>query len=488
MTNLFPYEYSFAGEKQIARLQNLGLLEQQISDLQFEADSIIRRYGKLKNNADSLDYMVAFASGAIAGAIDIIWVGAFDFNRGKQWGSEKVNDFVQKVAKWQGYKGDKLDGAIKFLEDKFPIVADKATAEFGGGLGHHLRDFSHHPTPIGLMFSLLTQFTGNVYGTDTTGAFMIVPLKDTTLIGKDIYEKILFGVVYWFFHMVSDMAGSSGTAGGGTGLPGPIVSLLKEISSLPIFQNFKNESGNSEFSVFISKLFNGTLFSKRDENGKIIKESIKPFDLRGEIGVAYELSRQALPVIINECVVRAFYFIRRFAMEIREQKISNFNDLKYIDWQVVLPFNNGTIKRMLSISSATFTAIDLADAYKQANILRVNFIGIARLCLAVLDDLKFHAKLAKQYRADMERICGKIIELLQIYESELRSYINEYLSDHIAEFDKAFSCMSDMYKLGDINGFIKNANLLTQNLGGETQFKNFDEFNALIEKGEIITI
>ena len=52
MTNLFPYEYSFAGEKQIARLQNLGLLEQQISDLQFEADSIIRRYGKLKNNAE----------------------------------------------------------------------------------------------------------------------------------------------------------------------------------------------------------------------------------------------------------------------------------------------------------------------------------------------------------------------------------------------------------------------------------------------------
>ncbi len=59
-----------------------------------------------------------------------------------------------------------LAKAIKFLEEKVPIPQDKLTPEFGGGLQHHLRDFSHHPTILGLFFSILGQFTGMGYGTD----------------------------------------------------------------------------------------------------------------------------------------------------------------------------------------------------------------------------------------------------------------------------------------------------------------------------------
>ncbi|MBQ7271974.1 MAG: hypothetical protein IJT33_02590 [Campylobacter sp.] len=98
------------------------------------------------------------------------------------------------------------------------------------------------------------------------------------------------------------------------------------------------------------------------------------------------------------------------------------------------------------------------------------------------------AKFAKAERERIERECAEAIEMIKAYRAELQANINAYLSDHIAEFDRAFSRMSDMYKLGDIDGFIKNANLLTENLGGETQFKDFDEFNALIEKGETIII
>lgn len=121
-------------------------------------------------------------------------------------------------------------GAIKFLEDKYPIAADKTTNAFGGGLQHHLRDFSHHPMPIGLLFSLLIQFTKKVYGTDVAGVFHIVELKEDSLIliGKNFPKKIIFGVINCFFHMVSDMAGSSGSILLGkavTGLPGSLVSL-----------------------------------------------------------------------------------------------------------------------------------------------------------------------------------------------------------------------------------------------------------------------
>ena len=60
---------------------------------------------------------------------------------------------------------------------------------------------------------------------------------------------------------------------GGTGIPGPILALAKEISAIPLFKNIKVDDDMS-LSLFLSKLFNGTLMMQRDENGQIIKESI----------------------------------------------------------------------------------------------------------------------------------------------------------------------------------------------------------------------
>ena len=57
---------------------------------------------------------------------------------------------------------------------------------------------------IRISFTILTQFTGNVYGTDVAGAFQCVSLnKDgLNLVGKSFPEKITFGAVNWFFHRV----------------------------------------------------------------------------------------------------------------------------------------------------------------------------------------------------------------------------------------------------------------------------------------------
>lgn len=150
-------------QKEIQSIDNkLESLEAQVAKLNNEID-------KLTNYADGVDYTVAVASGVIAGMIDIFFVEDFSIEKANEFGDEKVNNFVIKIAQAQGYKGDDLEGAVRFLEKKYPIVADKVTNDLGGGKQHHLRDFSHHPTPIGLMFSLLTQFTHKVYGTDTAG-------------------------------------------------------------------------------------------------------------------------------------------------------------------------------------------------------------------------------------------------------------------------------------------------------------------------------
>lgn len=385
-------------------MESVASIDKQQSFISQRINELSTDINRLTNNADGFDYMVAVASGIISGLIDGVFVGDFSLDDETQWGKNKVDAFVKSVAKRQGYSGDSLEGAVRFLEQKYPIPADSATDIFGGGYYHHLRDFSHHPTPVGLLFSMLTQFTGKVFGTDTLGSFIIEDVPCEDFIGKDLPSKLSIGFVHWIFHMVSDIAGSSSSIADGkygTGLPGPFVSLLKELSSLPFFCHEKN---NNEFCVWVSKLFNGTLLSQRDTNGKIIPDSLIKFDLRAEIGVMHALEKQTIPIIINECMVRIFYFVRRLIDEFKTKEINTFHDFIYVlDWKNTLPFNNRTIVRMMTISSGTFVAIDIADAAIRSAItnagqiesptfwtdfiLRVNFVGIGRFAIAIGTDV-----------------------------------------------------------------------------------------------------
>lgn len=152
----------------------------------------------LSSHADNLDYVVAIASGIACGLLDILWVGEFDLAGGRSIASDKVDSFVKKTAEMlEGKKFDYVKSAVKSLEKRFMIPSDGNTADFGGGLQHHLRDFAHHPTIVGLAFSLLTQFTEKSYGTDVNGVFIAVdvPEKSKPFIGKDIPQKILMGTL-----------------------------------------------------------------------------------------------------------------------------------------------------------------------------------------------------------------------------------------------------------------------------------------------------
>lgn len=351
----------------------------------------------LSSQADTLDYFVSISSGFLCAMLDIFWTGDFDLARGREWGSDCVDDFVTKTAKLMGYKDEKggIQGAVKFLEKHFHLAADGNINDFGGSKQHHLRDFSHHPTIVGLFFSLLTQFTEKTYGTDTNGLFIWkdVPESSKKYIGKDNVSKIIYGTVIWFFHLVSDMAGSEATAGlsGGTGIPGPILATAKELSALPIFQN--GQVAGMPVSKFLSKVFNGTIFAEHDDNQKIMKDTIIRFDLRGELGLAEEVGRQALPVIANECIVRIFYFIRRLGFELKAKKIKKLSDLQRIDWDYVRPLNSPTLSRMLTISTGVFTTIDITEAVaSQKYFVAVNYPGVGRFLLALGNDMHWALK------------------------------------------------------------------------------------------------
>ena len=363
------------------------------------------------SKADRLDCLAAASIGVLSGILNVFWQKKFDIEGARDWGAEKVEALVVKAAKSQGFKpktdaeDDTLRAAIRFLEEKFPLAADKATAEMGGGLQHHLRDFEHHSSPLGLVFSVLTQFTRRAYGTDTAGSFMVVDLPADAAIGKNFNEKIAFGTVRWLFHLVSDMAGSSNTPGAGTGIPGPILSFLKELSALPFFGNYNIDYKGSEiaFSQYISKLFNGTAI--RDEDGKPIR-----FDLRAEVGVIDQALSQVKSVIANECIVRGYYFVSRLLTEIKQKEIASIADIGMVDPTRVLPHNNRALKRMMSISSSVFVAVNVGNAairaaaksggsksaFAKGVLVRLNYFGIARMALALKDDAPYIAEDLKE--------------------------------------------------------------------------------------------
>ena len=360
-------------------------------------DSKLQEYNKqlkkFTNQADALDYTVAIGSGILAGIIDSFFVGDFSLSDGKKWGNEQLEKIVKKLG-----KNDNVYEAKKNLE-KFHIPSDTSKVWNKKNITphtHRIDDLAHHTSLVGLISSITTQFTEISYFQNRFGENLCLDITDKGLIGNNLSEKIFTGTVNWFYHLVSDMTKSEGNIGYGMGIPGPILSLAKELSMLPGINKTKLPQIIDYFYV-------------------------KGFDLRTELGVLQQLGKQAIPVILNEVLIRVFYFFSRLIKEYKEKE--NFKD---IDWKNVLPYKNRTLTRMLTISSGTFLAFDLLDAGIRSGgnwgtfVLRVNFVNVGRFTVSCYNEYK------------MEREKEKIKkDILDLYSQQL-SLNNIKLSYNIA--------------------------------------------------------
>lgn len=447
-------------------------VEDNILYTQNKLDKINSEIDRLTNQADGIDYALAVTCGLITGIIDAAFVGEWDFKKAKDESSKDINNKVISYAKkdpryaiWCNYtdKGnlrvkpkdpDRLPTAIEFLEEKYKLPGDsewdvktqivnfakkngfegkgyddaiaflnKTMPRKGGWqtievgvtkATHHLDDFCHHPTLVGLVCCIVVQFTGITTYSNSQGVkskFYVDINEYGKFVSEEKWGKVFAGVINWFFnvastinnregHLFSDMAGSLSSANKGNigaGLPGSFISTAKELASLDIFKdtNF-NENLRKAYQNGIGngpKQLDLGIFNSLFEGAKTNR-----VDMRTEMAVASELKRQSVPVIINEVLVRGLYFVRRFVEQLKSAK--TLNDL---DWKAMLPLRNRTIVRMMTIASGTFTAFDMADAaietavrhpeacvditsFMSKMILRVNFVGIGRFGVAIVTD------------------------------------------------------------------------------------------------------
>ena len=488
--------------------------EQRIDHLNTALNRVNQELHRYTNRTDKMDYAFAVFSGIIAGATDALFIGKTKITGNDiALSNQQVNNFIKKYAHSRGFENSHLKDAIRELEDTFKVVQDNVWkgADIGvSAKNHHLADLAHHPTPAGLMASLVVQFMriGTFVSRNGKWHFvlaethtkdiekLLIPavitgtlnwlayVSEKKLNDKDIeLPKGLSHIIYllastpiiieiikcadnWFGHLVSDMGGSKNTAGGGMGIPGILLSLLYEISSLPVLKD-------SGLPAFINDLY---------ENQRL--------DLRHELTLYKASGKQAIPVIFNEILVRVIYFIAHLAGALTSDK-------ERINWAQVIPFCNRTVDRMLTIASMTFTVADTADAAIYAAIesgsnwvlfsgrfvTRFNYVGAGRAALSIVREVSNEKKEAQLIHEKMilsDAKAALFLEQLQEFKEQLDIKVSNYFAEDIEGFMTGFTDMQQGVSTGNSNLVIQGNVTIQKVLGRKPQFTNQKEFNALM--------
>ena len=383
-------------------LNDLSLLELKIDDNAYDfQSSIITSLSKaeldlyeinesiasikiLKPECDKLDYALAASSGALCGIIDIFLVGkpsqspVGDIT--DEWFANRTKDFA-KLFGWEDDGTKPFSSAIKHLEKKFKIPYDQSSS--GGAAkevfhltpsNHHFKSLAHNPSLLGLFFSILDQFNNSSHF--VTGGQLVSLIEADgkfELQGHNVPSKLFCAIVNWFGHLISDMSGSHTSKGRGMGIPSPLWTWTNDIIAIKSKLNMPISQFDDNINEIAIKIF---------EQG---------YDARFQ-------TTQAIPVFINDLIVRLFYSIRRFVKYFAETN----KDLRSVKslWEACEPFSNHTVKRMLTVAHGTFCLIDIGDATVRGFIasggsfnftellLRLNIVGVGHLTISLYGEVR----------------------------------------------------------------------------------------------------
>lgn len=321
-----------------------------------------------KVQCDTWDYIFAAVSGIITGLIDSFFVGMPGQSKLGIWTNSQADKLVEKFAnvvyKADRKKIDKLidegkiskptefapngipvpkkepDGiasSIGYLEKRFNVPYDARYAQdLKGAEGnvvfnpkdHHLKSFGHCADLAGLFFSILDQFTGKVT-IISEGKIQRFEPNSTTfrLQGDNFYQKLLFGFINWFGHMMSDIAGSSGTRGHEGKVGAGIAAPFFEFFQLCDFGKINVGEDTKTLAQFTSSMYT---------NG---------YDARFA-------AAQAIPVALNEVLIRLFWSIKRHYYH-------------KLPWKECIPLklsNKPELRRMLLVGHGCLCLVDVTDA------------------------------------------------------------------------------------------------------------------------------
>ncbi|MCL5458665.1 hypothetical protein M3M33_08355 [Loigolactobacillus coryniformis] len=392
----------------------------------------------LKPDCDKLDYILATSSGALCGIIDIFLVGKPGEsplgNITDKWFVARTIDFA-KLCNPEKKNFDSLDSALRFLEKKFKVPYDQTGLGDAGktifdltAKNHHFKSLAHNPSLLGLFFSILDQFSNTSHFV-TDGQLVSLQQADEKweLRGGNIPSKLFCGFANWIGHLISDVSGSSSSAAKGnrgTGLPSPLWTWTNDIISIKAKLGLSVTETDKAMNELALNIFE------------------KGYDIRFQ-------TAQAIPVFLNELLVRLIYAIRRLFRYFSE--ISKTERSFALMWKKCEPFSNATVKRMLTVAHGTFCLVDVGDAVGRSLIagggtfnavefvLRLNVVGVGRFAISLYGETRRaisynHAKKEFDFASKETVIVSNYIEGLKILAHQ---YDDHHLLMFISDFEKS---------------------------------------------------
>lgn len=392
----------------------------------------------LKPDCDKLDYILATSSGALCGIIDIFLVGKPGEsplgNITDKWFVARTIDFA-KLCDPEKKNFDSLDSALRFLEKKFKVPYDQTGLGDAGktifdltAKNHHFKSLAHNPSLLGLFFSILDQFSNTSHFV-TDGQLVSLQQADEKweLRGGNIPSKLFCGFANWIGHLISDVSGSSSSAAKGnrgTGLPSPLWTWTNDIIAIK------------------AKLGLSVTETDKTMNELALNIFEKGYDIRFQ-------TAQAIPVFLNELLVRLIYAIRRLFRYFSE--IPKTERSFALMWKKCEPFSNATVKRMLTVAHGTFCLVDVGDAVGRSLIagggtfnavefvLRLNVVGVGRFAISLYGETRRaisynHAKKEFDFASKETVIVSNYIEGLKILAHQ---YDDHHLLMFISDFEKS---------------------------------------------------
>lgn len=422
---------------------------------------------KLKPNCDRLDYILAAGVGALCGVIDVFLVGKPGAspigNITDQWFADRTIVFA-KLCHPEKKNFDSLESAIRFLEKRFGVPYDQTGIGDAGRVifdlnakNHHFKSLAHNPSLLGLFFSILDQFT-NTSHFITDGQLISLQQADEGwhLQGENIPGKLFCGFVNWFGHLMSDVSGSNSSAKAGRrgmGIPSPLWTWTNDIIAI------KTKLG-----------INVTKFDKQ-LNELALNIFEQGYDARFQ-------SAQAIPVCVNELVIRFVYSVRRLSGCLAEMKSEKMSFQAV--WNKCEPFSNATVKRMLTVAHGTFCLVDLGEAAGRGFIsgagtfnvgefvLRLNIVGVGRFSISLYGE----AKRAIWYVGAQQEasLAEREVNIVENYIEGLQLLSEKYDDDRLLLFIKDIRD-SDIYteafeklaRLAELRGVPASKVLKTKN-------------------------
>ena len=379
---------------------------------------------KSGDKCDKYSYLISIAGGMI----DIFLVGYPNNSVLGSWSDAQVDNAIKGFAKINGWSPQNGEGnvanAINFFEGKFKINYDQRNSADVEKLfnmtakNHHIMSLAHSPSPVGLFFSILNQFTSTASFV-ANGQLITVRTDTQELQGGNFIAKLFCGVANWLGHIISDVAGSYSTRVNNNSRGMGIVIPFYELFQFFKFGSFSVGKDKQDFAEIAISAF---------EAG---------YDFR--FGLA-----MAVPVIITELLIRLIWGLRRrfqFGMDIKDCIPTEKHD----DLRVMLLFGHGTLCVMDGIDAGIRSGGNFLAFF-----MRLNLIAWFRFVVLVVKEICIRTGITGALEKQIEAF-KRINAALTAYLAELETIDIERFKAETEEYNLVINIFSTDMTEAELN-------------------------------------